>query len=152
MFRDDTRSEHCSYVSSHILWHRNCSYFAGVHFHPSLVSVCSSDSYCFHGQCSPPAGNPWVLLTASAATLLYRQALQATKMPPTGEVAQSLGMGSSWVLRRRNDNPKKWDFAIRNVDLWGFSYQKYSKIVIYRDLWWFNHQKLEFMGITWWCK
>lgn len=36
-------------------------------------------------------GNPWVLLTASAATLLYRQALQATKMPPTGEVAQILG-------------------------------------------------------------
>ena len=35
-------------------------------------------------------GNPWVLLTASAATLLYRQALAATQKPPSGEVAQIL--------------------------------------------------------------
>ncbi|CAE7705468.1 unnamed protein product [Symbiodinium microadriaticum] len=31
-------------------------------------------------------GNPWVLLTASASTLLYRQAAAAAQAPPTGEV------------------------------------------------------------------
>eukprot|EP00434_Breviolum_minutum_P027511 symbB.v1.2.024326.t1/scaffold2287.1/size83372/4 len=35
-------------------------------------------------------GNPWILLTASAATLLYRQAAQASKSPPSGSVAQTL--------------------------------------------------------------
>jgi len=35
-------------------------------------------------------GNPWVLLTASAATLLYRQAAAAAKTAPSGEAKQLL--------------------------------------------------------------